>query len=142
MIEILSILLRIAGAGLIALSILHIPIVKQLKWHEEYLRMTATNASIMKVHAFFICVLLVMMGLPALLDPVVFLAPSRAGAWASWLIAGFWFLRLYCQWFVYPADLWTGKRMETNLHWLFTFIWIALTALFTCCGLVQAGMIR
>ena len=142
MIEILSLLLRIAGAGLIVLALLHIPIIRQLKWHEEYPRMAPANAAIFKVHCFFICVTVAMMGLPALIEPSIFLVPSRAGAWASWSIATFWLLRLYCQWFVYRGDLWKGKRMETGMHWLFTFIWIALTAVFTCCGLVQAGVIR
>jgi len=81
----------------------------------------------------------VLMGLPCLCDPRVFLEPTRAGAWISWSFATFWTTRLYCQWFVYQADLWRGKRMETFVHWWFTFIWTALAALFSACGLCQAG---
>ena len=139
MIEVLTLLLRIAGAGLILLSLLHVPIGRHLKWREDVVRLTPVNASIFHVHTFFICLVLVMMGLPCLFDPRVFLAPSRAGAWLSWSFAGFWAIRLYCQWFVYKADLWLNKRLETSIHWTFSFIWAALAGLFTVCGIWQAG---
>lgn len=135
----LTLLLRIAGAGLIMLAIVHIPMGRQLRWREDALRMSPANASIFHVHTFFICVVLVMMGLPSLLEPSVFLTSSRAGGWLTWSIAGFWAIRLYFQWFVYHADLWRGKRLETSLHVGFTVIWAALAALYAACGLWQCG---
>ena len=141
MIVVLSILLRLAGAGLIALALLHLPMATKLGWRVEAARLSPMNASVFHVHTFFVCLVLVMMGLPCLIQPEVFLVPSKAGAWISWSIAVFWALRLYCQFFVYRADLWRGKRMETTMHILFSFIWTALTALFTTCGLVQAGLL-
>lgn len=139
MIELLPLLLRIAGVGLIALALLHIPIGRHLKWRDDVARLTSVNATIFHVHTFFICLVLVLMGLPCVLDPHAFLERSRAGAWAAWSLAFFWAVRLYCQWFVYRADLWRGKRMETGMHWWFTFVWLALTALFCVCGAVQVG---
>jgi hypothetical protein len=139
MIEILSPLLRIAGAGLILLAILHIPIGKKLQWREQAARMSDENAAIFHVHTFFICVLLVMMGLPSLVDPDVFLEKSQASTWAAWSIFGFWLLRLYCQWFVYEAKLWRGKRLETFMHFWFTGVWIYLVAVYGVCGAVQMG---
>jgi len=91
--EVIPILLRITGAGLILLAILHVPIGRKLMWREQAARMSPENEAIFHVHAFFICVLLVMMGLPSLLEPSLFLEKSRAAAWASWLICGFWSLR-------------------------------------------------
>lgn len=139
MIETLPIFLRIAGIGLIALATLHIPIGRHLNWREDVARLTPVNESIFHVHNFFICLVLVLMGLPCVADPQVFLEKSRAGAWVSWSIAAFWAVRLYSQWFVYRADLWRGKPMETRVHWSFTFIWLALTLLFTLCAAVQMG---
>lgn len=139
MIEILTMLLRVAGAGLILLAIVHIPIGRHLKWREDVAKLTPVNASIFHVHTFFICLVLVMMGLPCLLDPSIFLEKSRAGAWLAWSFSAFWFIRLYVQWFVYQADLWRGKRMETIVHWWFTFVWTALAVLFAACGFWQAG---
>ncbi len=139
MITTLTLLLRVAGAGLIVLALLHVPIGRQLKWSEDAKLMTAINRSVFHVHTFFICVVLVMMGLPCLLEPCIFLEPSRAGFWLAWSLSAFWFLRLYFQWFVYQADLWRGKRMETAVHWWFTFVWTTLASLFAVCGLWQTG---
>ncbi len=139
MIDTLPIFLRIAGLGLLLLSILHIPIGRHLQWREDAARLSPVNAAIFHVHALFICVVLVIMGLPCLADPGIFLEPTRAGAWLSWSFAGFWTIRLYCQWFVYAGELWRGKRFETAIHWAFTGVWTGLAALFTACGLHQSG---
>jgi hypothetical protein len=141
MTSLLEILLRVAGAGLILLAILHIPIGRKLRWSEDSRQLTPANRSIFHVHTFFICLVMVMMGLPSILDPSVFTASSRAGSWLVWSISVFWAIRLYFQWFVYPADLWRGKRLETALHAWFTFVWAALAALFATCGMLQAGWI-
>lgn len=135
----LPLLLRLAGAGLILLALLHVPIGHKLRWAEDCKNLTPANAAIFRVHTFFICLVLVMMGAPSLLEPGVLLNPSRAGGWLAWSITGFWTARLYCQWFVYRAELWRGKRMETAIHWIFTFVWLALATVFGLCGCVQAG---
>ena len=138
----LAILLRIAGAGLILLAVLHIPIGRQLRWKEDCKQLTPVNESVFHVHTFFICLVLVMMGLPCLIQPGIFLAPSPAGAWLAWSFAVFWFTRLYFQWFVYKAELWRGKRMETAVHWGSTLIWISLTGVFAGCGAIQSGWLQ
>lgn len=142
MTDLLPPLLRAAGAGLLLLAFMHIPISRRLGWREDGKRLTPANEAIFHVHTFFICLVLVIMGLPCLFDPGIFLAPSRAGAWLSWSFAAFWGCRLYFQWFVYPSALWRGKPLETRLHFVFTAIWLALTALFAACGAVQAGCFR
>lgn len=140
--DLLAVLLRIAGAGLILLAVLHIPIGKKLGWKEDCKQLGPVNEAVFHVHTFFICLVLVMMGLPCLVQPSIFLMPSSAGAWMAWSFAAFWFIRLYFQWFVYRADLWRGKAMETAVHWCFTFIWIALCSVFAACGAVQAGWLQ
>lgn len=142
MTDLLAILLRIAGAGLILLALLHIPIGRQLGWREDCKRLAPVNEAVFHVHTFFICLTVVIMGLPCLLEPAIFLVPGRAGAWISWSFAAFWGCRLYFQWFVYPAALWRGKRLETAVHLVFTAIWLALTAVFAACGAVQAGWLE
>ena len=141
MIETVSLFLRFAGAGLILLAFVHIPIGKHLKWSEDAARLTPVNASIFRVHTFFICLVLVMMGLPCLFDPLVFMEKSRAGAWLAWSFSAFWVIRLYFQWFVYRTEFWRGKRRETLVHCWFTIVWASLAALFAVCGLVQLGVI-
>ena len=142
MIETLYLLLRVAGAGLVLLAVLHVPIGRHLKWREDAVRLSAVNAAIFRVHAFFICFVLVMMGLPCLLEPSVFLEKSRAGAWMAWSFATFWTIRLFFQWFVYPWELWRGKKMETIVHGWFTIVWASLAALFFACGAWQVGWLH
>lgn len=137
--SLLTLLLRLAGAGLIALALVHLLIGKHLRWREDVAQLTPVNRAIFHVHTLFICLMLVLMGLPCLLDPAVFLQPSRAAAWLAWSFAGFWGTRLYCQWFVYGWELWRGKRRETFLHGIFTCLWLALTVLFAACGFWQSG---
>ena len=140
--DILPLLLRITGAGLILLSVLHIPIGRKLAWREHAARMSPENEAVFHVHTFFICVVLVLMGLPCLLDPMVFLEKSSVAAWVTWSICAFWLLRLYCQWFVYRSHLWRGKRLETFMHAWFTVVWVFLVFIFGACGAVQKGWIE
>jgi len=142
MTEMLTILLRIAGIGLILLAGFHVPLGWYLKWREDSARLSSVNAAVFRVHAFFICLVLVLMGLPCLLEPSIFFEKSRAGAWLAWSFSLFWAIRLFFQWFVYPTSLWRGKVMETMAHIGFTIVWIALTTLFAACGAWQRGWLH
>ena len=142
MIELFPLLLRLAGAGLLALALLHVPIARRLKWREEAARMSELNAAVFHVHTFFICGVLVAMGLPALLDPPVFLEPSRAARWGCWSLTVFWGLRLACQWGVYRPVWWRGRPFETAMHWFFTGVWTFLALLFGACACVQEGWLQ
>lgn len=133
--------LRLAGVGLIVLALLHVPIGRRLKWREDAARMSRLNATVFHVHAFFLCLVLVAMGLPCLLDPHAFLEDSRASAWAAWTMTAFWLARLCCEWFVYDPSWWRGKRFETALHWSCTLAWSLLVLLFGLCGSRHLGWI-
>jgi hypothetical protein len=138
----LIILLRIAGVMLLLLATMHAPIGRRLKWGEESLLLSPVNGAVFRVHTLFVCLILILMGLPCLADPWVFLERNRAGAWLAWTFAAFWTMRLYAQWFVFPRTLWLGKRLETKVHFIFTAIWIFLAALFVMCGARQAAWLR
>jgi hypothetical protein len=138
----LAILLRIAGAVLLLLAAMHVPISRRLKWCEEPLRLSPVNAAVFHVHALFICLILILMGLPCIADPWVFLERNRAGGWLAWTFAAFWTARLYAQWFVFPRTLWLGRKLETRVHFIFTVIWVFLAALFVLCGARQAAWLR
>lgn len=137
--DVLTILLRVAGAGLIMLAILHIPIGRVLKWKEDGRKMSPENEQIFHVHTFFVCLTVILMGLPCLLAPSIFLVKSGAGLWVAGSMGLFWIVRLYFQFFVYRSDLWRGKRLETFLHWWFAMVWLALALLFAVCFAVQLG---
>jgi len=138
----LCILLRIAGAVLLLLAAMHVPLSRRLKWYEESLLLSPVNAAVFRVHTLFICLILILMGLPCIADPSVFIERNRASGWLAWTFAAFWSVRLYVQWFVFPRTLWLGKRFETKVHFIFTAIWIFLAALFVICGARHAAWIR
>lgn len=135
----LEILLRIAGAGLVLLAFLHIPIGRKLRWREDARKLNPENEQIFHVHTFFICLTVVLMALPCLVSPSIFLVRTQAGQWITASIALFWIVRLYFQFFVYRSDLWRGKRLETFVHGWFVLIWLALGLLFGACFMVQRG---
>lgn len=131
--------LRIAGAGMILLAFAHLPMSRVLQWREEAARMSPASAAVFHVHTLFVCTVLVLMGLPAVLAPEIFVQRTLAGAWITWSFTAFWALRLYAQWGVFPGTLWRGRPLETRMHVMFTLIWISLTTLFAICGLIQMG---
>lgn len=135
----LEILLRIAGAGMLLLAFLHIPIGRKLSWREDARNLKPENEQIFHVHTIFICLTVVLMALPCLISPSIFLVRSEAGQWITGSFALFWTVRLYFQFFVYRSDLWRGKRLETFVHGWFVLIWLALGLLFSSCFLIQCG---
>jgi hypothetical protein len=138
---VLEILLRVAGAGLVLLAFLHIPIGRKLRWREDGRKLSPENEQVFHVHTFFVCLTVILMALPCLFAPSVFLVKCEAGMWISGSLALFWVVRLYCQFFVYRSDLWRGKRLETFVHWCFALIWLALALVFGACFLLQCGLI-
>jgi hypothetical protein len=141
MIDLLPLCLRITGAGLILLAVLHVPIGRHLQWREDIPRLSPVNHDIFHVHNLFVCLVLVAMGVPCLVEPALLVEKSRAAAWGAWMLTIFWAVRLYCQWFVYRRELWRGKPFETAIHWLFTGLWTFLTALFGFCAAWQSGWV-
>jgi hypothetical protein len=139
--ELLIPALRVAGAGLLLLALLHVPIARRLAWRQEAARMSPFNAAVFHVHTAFICLVLVGIGLPGAIEPAVFLERGRAAAWGCWTLTVFWALRLWCQCFVYRRSWWRGRRLETALHWWFTLVWVFLTALFGACAAWHAGWV-
>jgi hypothetical protein len=122
--------LRIAGALQIALALLHLAFPRRFRWHEELARLSPLNRQIFHVHTIFICVVLVMIGALSLLAPEALLERSRLSRLVLGGFAGFWGLRLLCQWFVYDAGLWRGHAFNTAVHGLFSLLWLYLTAVY------------
>ena len=130
-------MLRVAGSLLLLLAAAHVPIGRRLNWREEALRLSPANGAIVQVHTLFICLILVLMGLPCLADPGIFVEKTRAGMWLTWSFSAFWTTRLVVQWMVFPHQLWRGKQTETRLHLAFTALWLFLAILFAFCAARQ-----
>jgi hypothetical protein len=121
-------LLRLGGIFLLGLFVLNFFVPRKFNWAEELPRLSLLNRRIFQVHAIFIALMLLLMGLLLLLLPEALLAPQPLARAVCGGLALFWLVRLWMQWFLYDAELWRGKRFETAMHFTFTGLWIFLTA--------------
>lgn len=122
--------LRIAGAMQLALALLHLDFGRRFHWREELARVSLLNRQMFYAHTFFVCVVLTLFGSLSLFAPAALLEPTRLARLVLGGIAGFWALRLYCQWFVYDRSLWRGDTFRTVVHVVFTLVWAYFVAVY------------
>ena len=123
--------LRLCGAFLLGLFVLNFFVPRQFGWADELPRLSLLNRRIFQVHAIFIALILLMMGVLLVTMPRALIAPDPLARAVVGGLAVFWSVRLWMQWFLYDAELWRGKTFETTMHFVFTGLWIFLTATFT-----------
>lgn len=121
--------LKIAGAILLTLAIMHIIIPKYFKWEEEMTSVSLITKQILYVHTFFIGFTVLLMGLLCLCYAHELLY-NPLGRVICLALFGFWLTRLIFQFFVYSPRVWRGKKFETVMHVLFSIVWVYLTAVF------------
>jgi hypothetical protein len=122
--------LRVAGAGLMLLALLHFAFPKRFHWDEELSRLSLLNRQIFRVHVLFICVVLVFFGALSLFlaDALLERGPLARGVLLGF--TAFWALRLYVQLFVYERALWRDSRLNTAIHVLFITLWAYLVTVY------------
>jgi len=122
-------LLKISGALMIGLALLHAIFPRHFKWKEELRSITLLTRQIHYIHTFFIALTILLIGLlcltsaPALLD-------SPLGGKVCLGIFLFWFCRLFIQFFGYSPTLWRGKPFETSIHIIFALLWSFFSLVF------------
>ena len=121
--------LRFIGVLLIALALLHLVFPRYFDWENEFNSVSLINKEMMYVHTFFIGLVVLLMGVLCL-SSAVELTQTVLGKRISFGIGIFWGIRLFIQFFGYSAVLWKGKKLETAVHILFSFLWIYLTFVF------------
>src|SRR5205823_8670045 len=105
-------LLRLSGMFLLALFVLNFFVPRKFKWADELPRLSLLNRRIFQVHAIFIALILLMMGLLLVTLPRELIAPDPLARAVCAGLAFFWAVRLWMQWFLYYAELWRGKPFE------------------------------
>jgi hypothetical protein len=120
---------QIIGILLVALAFVHLIFPKYFKWKEDLKPLTLINRQMMKVHTFFIALVVFLMGLLCLTSSSDLIG-TKLGKTISLGLAIFWSLRLLTQFFVYSTKLWKGKPFETLVHVFFTGLWIYLSLIF------------
>lgn len=114
--------IRIVGVLLMGLACLHIIFPKYFDWKNDLSGIQLINQSLMKVHTFFIGLIVFMMGLLCFTSSEDLLQTSLGNKICLGL-GIFWLIRLLFQFFVYPSALWKGKKFETTIHILAVIFW-------------------
>lgn len=122
--------LKIAGALLIALALLHATFPKYFAWKKELSGLSLINRQMMYGHTFFIALTVLLIGVLCLSCSAEITGTSL-GRKIAFGLALFWAARLFVQLFGYSSELWRGKRFETAVHIAFAVFWAYLSALFT-----------
>jgi hypothetical protein len=121
--------LKIIGVLLMLLALLHVIFPKYFKWKDELSLVSHVNRQMMYVHAFFIALIVFLIGLLCLTSASE-LITTHIGQRISLGLGIFWATRLYFQFFVYSRILWKGKKFETAVHILFAGFWAYLSVIF------------
>jgi len=120
---------EIIGVLLIALAFVHVIFPKYFKWKEELKHLSLINQELMKVHTFFIALVIFLMGVLCMTSSND-LIHTDLGRSVSLGFGIFWLFRLVIQFFGYSSELWKGKRFETIIHILFSMFWAYLSFVF------------
>ncbi|MCS6934769.1 MAG: hypothetical protein NZM35_06445 [Chitinophagales bacterium] len=120
---------KIIGLTLISLALIHTIFPKYFNWNEDLKSLSLINRQMMKVHTFFIALVVFLMGLLCLTSSQE-LTETALGRKISLGIGIFWLLRLFIQLFGYSSALWRGKLFETTVHIVFTLLWTYMSAVF------------
>lgn len=122
--------IKIIGYILIGLSLIHIGFPRYFNWKEQLEKLSLINRQMMKVHTFFIALVVLLMGLLCILRAND-LMNTKLGNTVCLGMALFWLIRLYFQLFFYSPKLWRGRRFETAIHIGFSFCWTYFSCIFT-----------
>lgn len=118
--------IKLIGVILIMLALVHIIFPRYFNWAEELKSLSLINRQLMTVHTFFIALVVFLMGVLCLTSSGE-LVNTELGKKISLGLGVFWVVRLYFQFFGYSSDLWKGKKFETAVHIMFSFLWAYLS---------------
>lgn len=127
--------IKIVGVLLIVLAFSHIYFPRRFNWNEELKTLSLINRQMMKVHMFFIALLVLLIGVLCLTSADQLIQTSL-GRKISFGLGVFWATRLFFQLFIYSPKLWKGKTLETVIHVLFTILWVYISVVFIVTALM------
>jgi len=120
---------KIIGVLLIGLALVHVIFPRYFNWAAELRSLSLINRQMMTVHTLFVALAVLLMGLLCL-SSANELVSTGLGRKVSLGLGIFWVIRLYIQFFGYSTELWKGKKFETTVHVIFTFLWSYLSFAF------------
>ncbi|HEV7300789.1 MAG TPA: hypothetical protein VGN72_15595 [Tepidisphaeraceae bacterium] len=121
---------RCTGALLFVLFVLNFWLPRWFDWRTELPRISRVNEQIVRSHAAFIALMILLMSAMCLLLAEDLMQPTRLARSILGGLTLFWFLRLLAQWVLYDWSLWRGHGTKTFAQIVATLIWLAVTATF------------
>lgn len=121
--------LKIIGALLLSLSVVHVIFPRYFNWKEELRHLSLINRQMMVVHTFFIALTVGMVGVLCLTSAPALIA-TPLGQTICLGLGVFWAIRLVIQLFGYSPNLWRAKPFETVVHIAFTLFWAYMVVIF------------
>lgn len=120
---------KIIGVILIILALFHAIFPSYFDWKKELKSLSLVNQEIMKVHTFFIALVILLIGVLCLTSSSE-LIHTAFGKKISLGFGIFWSFRLLAQFFGFSSELWKGKTFETMVHIVFSIFWLYLSFVF------------
>ncbi|GAB7187232.1 hypothetical protein ATKI12_7063 [Kitasatospora sp. Ki12] len=122
--------LRLVGAALVAMGLVHAVLPRAIGWPGDLCGTTLLTRQVSYAHLFFIGLACVLLGLlPLCLAPDLL----AAGCLGTALLAGqtlFWGLRWLFEFAVFSPKLWRGDPLRTAAHLGLSALWTWVTAVF------------
>src|SRR5262249_10307081 len=137
-----TLVLRLAGFGLVVLSLFHVVLWRALDWGREIEGLSPLNARVFAGHTFFIAFVLFGLGLLSLLEPELLLAPSALARWLLFGVVAFWLARLVIQPLVFDPAMVSGWTASRPLRVGALALWAAYVAVYGAALLAQLGVLR
>lgn len=122
--------LRLVGLVMSALVAVNILVPLRFHWREEMARLSLLNRQIFQAHAIFLILTLALISALLLTSADTLLEPTRLSRAVLAGLTIFWALRMLMQWGFYSPDIWRGHRFNTAMHYVFSAIWVYVTAVF------------
>ena len=122
--------LRIIGCLMIVLALVHLAFPRYFNWGEELKPLRLINRQMMLIHTLFVAIVVLLMGILCISSSGE-LITTNIGRKVCLGMGIFWVVRLYVQFFGYSKELWSGKRLETFIHIVFSILWGYFSLVFT-----------
>jgi len=121
--------LKIIGCILIVLGIIHAGFPQYFNWRTELIPLSLINRQMVYFHTFFLALFVLLTGILCLTSAEEIVG-TPLGKKLSLGFGLFWSIRLFVQFFGYSPQLWKGKKFETFVHILFTFLWTYISGVY------------
>lgn len=122
--------LRIVGLVMFWLVAVNLYVPHRFNWREEMGRLSLLNRQIFTAHSVFLVLTLSLLAMLLIVSADTLLEPTRLSRAVLIGLTLVWGLRMLMQWWFYSPAIWRGDRFNTRVHYLFSAVWIYVTAVF------------